>query len=172
MGWGGAEPAKLAEAAGRGAAVAPPKAGWVPTGPTRRCCHLTALGETAFCDSAVFIPARSPAQRGFPWKTSIQNKEREGATAGVTQPQLEASASEAGKGGLFPTAWSCSSSGAQGWSRLSPARATATSQAAAWQVWGKPRCKTIWETHHPPGAPPPHACARSRWWGQRRKSVR
>lgn len=43
---------------------------------TRCCCHLTALGETAFGDSAVFIPARGPTQRGFPWKTSIQNKER------------------------------------------------------------------------------------------------
>lgn len=43
---------------------------------TRCCCHLTALGETAFGDSAVFIPARRPTQRGFPWKTSIQNKER------------------------------------------------------------------------------------------------
>lgn len=43
---------------------------------TRCCCHLTALGKTAFGDSAVFIPARGPTQRGFPWKTSIQNKER------------------------------------------------------------------------------------------------
>lgn len=133
-GSGGAEPAKLVGAAWRGAAVAPSKAGQVPTGPTRCCCHLTALGETAFCDSAVFIPACSPAQRGFPWKTSIQNKEREGATAGVTQPQLEASASEAGKGGLFPMAWSCSSSRARGWSWLSPARVTVTSQAGAQQV--------------------------------------
>lgn len=90
----------------------------------------------------------------------------------MTQPQLEASASEAGKGGLFPTAWSCSSSGAQAQSRLSPARAIATSQAGPWQVWEKPRCKTIWETHHPPGAPPPHASGRSCRQGQRRKSVR
>lgn len=43
---------------------------------TRCCCHLTALGEVAFCDSAVFIPAPGPAQHGFPWKTSIQNKGR------------------------------------------------------------------------------------------------
>jgi len=45
-------------------------------GRTRCRCHPTALGAAAFCDSAVFIPARGPAQRGFPWKTSIQNKER------------------------------------------------------------------------------------------------
>lgn len=38
----------------------------------------------------------------------------------MTQPQLEASAGEAGKGGLFPKARSCSGSGAWGWAPALP----------------------------------------------------
>lgn len=74
---------------------------WMPL-TVRYCYHLTALGETIFViQPCLSQPAARPSV-GFHGKLPSKTR-RKGVTAGVTQPQLEASADEAEKGGNLPT---------------------------------------------------------------------
>lgn len=62
---------------GRRGAAAPQKAAQPLDAPHRTLLLPSdSSWRNHLCDSAVFIPARGPAQRGFPWKTSIENKEK------------------------------------------------------------------------------------------------
>lgn len=74
---------------------------WMPL-TVRYCYHLTALGKTIFViQPCLSQPAARPSV-GFHGKLPSKTR-RKGVTAGVTQPQLEASADEAEKGGNLPT---------------------------------------------------------------------
>lgn len=74
---------------------------WMPL-TVRYCYHLTALGETIFViQPCLSQPAARPSV-GFHGKLPSKTR-RKGVTAGVTQPQLEASADEAEKGENLPT---------------------------------------------------------------------
>lgn len=94
----------------------------------------------------------------------------------MTQPQLEASAGEAGGGGVG----GCSqwlgpalAVGPRDGPRLSPARAAASSQAGAGQAWGGAALYNHLRNTSPSwSTPSPAACVRPRSWEQGRKSVR
>lgn len=99
-------------------------------------------------------PAARPSV-GFHGKLPSKTR-REGATAGVTQPQLEASAGEARQeeGGLFPKARSRS------WQQV-------PGMALALSCWGELHCVHLWNTSPSCSTP-----LQSLSWGQGRKNVR
>lgn len=66
------------------------------------CYHLTAFGETIFVIQPCLSQPVAQPSVGFHGKLPSKTR-RKGVTAGVTQPQLEASADEAEKGGTLPT---------------------------------------------------------------------
>lgn len=95
--------------AGRGArggegVLLPPKrqhGPWMPL-TVCYCYHLTAFGETIFVIQPCLSQPVARPSVGFHGKLPSKTR-RKGVTAGVTQPQLEASADEAEKGGTLPT---------------------------------------------------------------------
>lgn len=87
----------------------------------------------------------------------------------MTQPQLEASAGEAGKGGAVPKGSVLLRQWGLG---MGPGSPLPVPLAAAGQARGEPHCVTVCRTRHLPRVPPPQPPAPGPACGDRRRNVR